>query len=341
MAELAILMLVLVPVFMYTLFLNDLLRHQLMGQAAVVSTPWDWHALNYERFDRSRNVDPAIAKAQVQNRQSQAAGPRTGNSPAVYARLTWCDHTAAYNSYDPNFDCNDSGHHKALAAHACWDTQLAQEVSCGVDAETGAGYTDLLGMINGLKGSTHKGGEIYCSARVGVLNYFLPQKLFGQFSSVDTTRAKKLSGDVHGHRGESSANTYPLTMDTFSVLHDPWAMATVENVNPDGRNLLQRRVNSIYWTTMGQVAYAASLLYLGRAIQAQLIGPQALIPADTLMSDNLMEANVAFRTTNGNAAAFRIDNHYPSPWLDWNNNPVRATWQARGTFYMGGRAQGR
>lgn len=337
MAELAILMLVLVPVFLYTLFLNDLLRHQLMGQAAVVSTPWDWHALNYERFDRSRHVDTrAIAKAQVQSRQTQTAGARSGNAPAVYARLMWCDHTAAYNSYDPSFDCNDPGHHQAVAAHACWDTELAQEVACGVDADTGAGYTDVLGLIDGLKDSTHKGGEIYCSARVGVLNYMLIQRMFGQFSSVDTTRATKLSGSVHGHRGAAAANTYPLTMETFSVVHDPWAMATVENVNPDGRNLLQRRVNSIYWTTMGQVAYAASLLYLARAIQAQVIGPQALIPADTLISDNLMEANVAFRTGSGNA--MRIDNHYPSPWLDWNNNPVQASFNARGTFYMGTRS---
>ena len=161
----------------------------------------------------------------------------------------------------------------------------------------------------------------------------LPQKLFSQFSREDTTRAKKLSGDVHGHRGESAANTYPLTMETFSVLHDPWAMATVENVNPTGRNLLQRRVNSIYWTTWGQAAYAMSLLYLTRAMQQQLIGPQVLIPADTPFTDDLTEANVAFRTTQSPL----IDGHHPSPWRDWAQNPVQQSAQARGEFYLGRR----
>jgi hypothetical protein len=120
-------------------------------------------------------------------------------------------------------------------------------------------------------------------------------------------------------------------METFSVLHDSWAMATVEDVNPTGRNLLQRRVNSIYWTTMGQAAYAMAMVYLGMGVRDQLISPLALVPADTPFSDNLMEANVSFRR----GAGQRLDNYYPSPWLDWNNNPVQATHRARGRFYMG------
>jgi hypothetical protein len=122
-------------------------------------------------------------------------------------------------------------------------------------------------------------------------------------------------------------------METFSVLHDPWGMTTVENVNPTGRNLLQQRVQSIYGGTAGDLAYAAALLYLGRAVTAQAIGPQVLTPLDTPFSDDLLEANVAFRTGSGNA--MRIDNHYPSPWMDWNNNPVSQSFQVRGQFYMG------
>jgi hypothetical protein len=337
--ELALLMIVLVPVFLYTLFLHDLLRHQLMGQAAVVSTPWDWHALNYERFNRNANVDTVrFDKARVSALQSQPVGGRTGNAPAVYARLMWCDHTAAYNSYDPNYDCNDSTHHRAVSAHACWDTQLAQEVGCGMDAETGAGYVDPFGMIGSFRDEVHRGGEVYCSARVGVLNYFLPQKLFSSFSDVDTTRAKQLSGDVHGHRGESAANTYPLVMERFSVLHDPWSQTTVTNVNPPGTGVLQRRVNSIYWTPMGMAAYGAAMLYVGMGVRDQLISPLALLPADTPFTDNLMSANVSYQTAPGG----RVDNaFYPSPWRDWEANPVEATHRARGRFYMGMTAEPR
>jgi hypothetical protein len=295
--ELAILMIVLVPVFLYVLFLEDLLRHRLMAQAAVVTTPWDFHGISYEAFDRNTQVDTRLLdKATVTAGRTQTVGGHTGRAPGLFARLTWCDHTAAYNSYDPNFECNDSGHHVALSAHACWDTELAQEVGCGIDSSTGANYTDPAQMITPFMGVAHKGGEIFCSARVGVLNYFLPQKVFSQFSQVDTTRTTKLSGDVHGHRGAAASSVYALTMQRFSVLHDPWAQTTVQNVSAPGSGVLQRRVNAIYWSPMSYAAYGAAMIYLGQAVRDQLISPAALAPLDTFISDDLTSANVAYDT---------------------------------------------
>src|SRR5262249_24533581 len=163
-------------------------------------------------------------------------------------------------SYDVDFECNDSHHHKAVSAHVCWVRENAQQIACGIDKGTGADYTDPLGTINPLMDEVHKGGEIYCSARAGVLNYFLPQKIFTACSSVDTTRTTELSGDVHGHYGQSQASVYLLTMQSMSVVHDPWSQTTVEDVDPPGSGVLQKRTNMIYWTPLlSKAAFAFAL----------------------------------------------------------------------------------
>jgi hypothetical protein len=332
-AELALLMIIIVPVFLYTLFLEDLLRHKLQVQETVVTTPWDFHGLNYQTFNRSQHVDlMGFDKATVTARQAQAVSTnRSGRAIGHYARLMWCDHTSGYNSYDPNRECNDSSHHRALSAHACWNVAQAQELGCGMDPDTAASYVDPLGFIGNFKNEVHRGGEVYCSARMGVLNYFLPQRILTMFSSVDTTRTTQLSGDVHSHAGASASSTYVLTMQGFSVLHDPWAQATVENVNPPGGGVLQRRVNVIYDHFIEWGASGFAMAFLGMGVRDQLLSPLALVPADTLFSDNLFSANVAFRTAPGG----RVDNYYASPWLDWQNDPVQRTWQNRGRYYMG------
>jgi hypothetical protein len=121
-------------------------------------------------------------------------------------------------------------------------------------------------------------------------------------------------------------------MESFSVLHDSWAQTTVEDVNPPGASgVLHDRVDSIYWSPVGYAAYGFALTYLTMGMRNQLIGPQALLPLDTAISDNLMSANVSYRTAPGG----QVDTYYPSPWLDWNNSPVQATYNARGQFYMG------
>jgi hypothetical protein len=326
-------MLLIVPLFLYVLFLEDLLRHKLNLQEAVTSTPWDWHGLNYEKFDRGSNVDSAsLDKDQVLNRQSQTIGKSGGTqAPGVWARYMWCDHTSAYNSYNTDFECNDSNHHRAVSAHVCWVLENAQQVACGVDAATGADYIDPLGTIGPLKDEVHKGGEIYCSARAGVLNYFLPQKIFTAFTTVDTTRTTELSGDVHGHYGEKQSAVYLLTMQSMSVVHDPWSQTTVEDVDPPGSGVLQTRTNKIYASPLGWVAYGMADIFILQAVSKELLSPLALVPADTPFSDDLTSANVAFKKDPGGT----VDGYYASPWKDWNNDAVKGAYDARGKYYMG------
>ena len=101
----------------------------------------------------------------------------------------------------------------------------------------------------------NKGGQISCTAYTGVLNYFLPQKLFSQFSNVETTRTQDLHGSqVHDHNGISAENVYRLTRQHFSVLHDPWAQTTVKDVDAPGDGPLQERTQYVYGHWLGTFA---------------------------------------------------------------------------------------
>lgn len=315
--ELSLTMLLIVPIFLYYLFLEDLLRHKLTLQEVVVSTPWDYVGVDYERFDG--DVDTQM-----------------GN----FARLSWCDHSSAYNSYDKAFECGDDDpdrHHKAVSAHVCWlvqeDGQGQNQVRCDRQPDVATGYFGIIPGTDEFKSSVNKGGAIHCTAYTGVMNMFLPQKIFSSFTNVDTTRTEYLQGEkVHDHYGISAQNVYRLTRQHFTVLHDPWAQTSVAAVSAPGSGVLQERTQHIYGHWMGLVfGFLPSLNFFMRGMQNRLISPIAMPLFDSPFSDNLMEANVSFSPSAGG----QIDNHYASPWMDWQNDPVKTTYDNRGRFYLG------
>lgn len=315
--ELSLSMLLIVPIFLYVLFLEDLLRHKLTLQEVVVSTPWDYTGIDYQRFDG--DVDTQIGH---------------------FARSMWCDHSSAYNSYDLGYECGDDDpqrHHKAVSAHVCWlvqeDGQGPNQVHCQRGADVGAGYPGLIPGIDDFKSSVNKGGQISCTAYTGVLNFFLPQKIFSSFSDVDTTRTQYLQGSqVHDHYGIAKENVYRLTRQRFSVVHDSWAQTTVEDVSAPGSGVLYDRTQYVYGHPLGLVlGFLPALDFVGRGIQDRVIGPQALPVMDTPFADNLMNANVSFKKAPGGT----IDQFYPSPWMDWQNDPVKTTYDNRGQYYLG------
>ncbi|MBK7861625.1 MAG: hypothetical protein IPJ65_24015 [Archangiaceae bacterium] len=315
--ELAIACILIVPIFLYVLFLEDLLRHKLTLQEVVVSTPWDFNGIDYQRY--AGDVDGEVAK---------------------YSRMMWCDHSSAYNSYDPGFECGDDDpdrHHKEVSAHVCWqvggDGQGENEIHCSRAADTATGYFGLIPGIDEFKSDVNKGGAISCTAYAGVLNYYLPQKILQSFSQVDTTRAEYLRGtQVHSHNGISGQNIYRLTRQHFTVLHDPWAQTSVDEMDGPGSGALHDRTQYVYGHWLGlALGFAPAMIFVGKGIQEELIGPQALPVIDLPTSDNLMDANVAFRK----AAGGKVDNHYASPWMDWQNNPVQTSYNNRGKYYMG------
>jgi hypothetical protein len=218
--ETAVLMIVLIPLIMYTLFLEDLLAYRLEQDETVYSAAWDPAG-----FDFRHNL--AIgSKAEVtkSNDADIVSYVSKGN------RLIYGDHTSAYNDYkNTDASLDDNHHHQALTAHQCWLSKTGQQVVCEVDQ--GVGRPDLtFGFL-----LTNAGGQITCGARLGVQNYFIPQHFLQSFSQVDLTqqdrhmRGNSLDPPVHA---EAKTDAYAFPMGYFSVVHDSWAINWVKDGAP-------------------------------------------------------------------------------------------------------------
>jgi hypothetical protein len=211
--ETAILMIVLIPLIMYTLFLEDLLAYKLDQEETVMSSAWDFANQDFRHVDRSKLQD------QVTSSDMQ----------------TYWDHTSSWNTYsDPNYDAKDpdgpagKGHHQALTAHACWIG--AEEVSCKVDSLVGMG---IAGEFNFLTSTLGKGGgQSTCEAELGVQNYFIPQKFMQWWAHVDMTEQKRWDGtNIHGN---APSDAYHFPQEKFSVLSDSWALGYIKTQPVDG-----------------------------------------------------------------------------------------------------------
>jgi hypothetical protein len=306
--ELAVSMLVIVPTFMYILFIDDMLRAKLDLEEAVMTAPWEYARVNYEEGAAS-------------------TGTRAG------IRLSWCDHTTAYNSYDRAYDCTESVHHVALAAHQCWLTQGAKQVTCSDPLDSSYGKLDATtsGLSSGsvsmglglskVQGDYIKGGLVRCSARLGVINYYLPNKLFTEFTDQEMTRTKEYSGDVHAAAatGITFEQHYLLEEQQAGLVVDDMALDNpMQKIDSGGSGHLKDRVNAIYGPYFAQ-AFIKGESFYQKILSSDVLNAGVLTDA---IGDDPHDANVAFDPDNG--APFNEGLH-GSPWFDQN----------RGDHYMG------
>lgn len=324
--EMAVSVIFIIPLVLYTIFLDDLLHYKLDLMEAVTMAPWDSTVIDYEKAKTN-----GTAGAELVNGTS---------SPAKFVRLNWCDHTTAYNSYDGNYDCDEGVHHKALAAHACWivaQPDGENQVQCSVDNEAGkepfANAIPGLGTA-GLADEMNAGGMVSCTARLGVVNYFLWDKMFMMFSKADLSNknrfgtAGQLANDVHGDAtGQSSV--WLLERQHAAVITDTWALTTRDAVQPGGppsptSNSLYKRVDK----ATSKIPPIAGLAYGAMLIGKQLLSPLALI--DGPMGHTLTTTSMAW--TPNLPPMPPSNNFYASPW-----RPVKVqdTYNARGQYYMG------
>jgi hypothetical protein len=208
--ETAILMIVLIPLIMYTLFLEDLLSYKLDQEETVLSAPWDFAHHDY-RHKPQAATDSITARVVGQTRTADMQ--------------TYWDHTSSWNTYsDPDYDAKDpdmaggGGHHQALAAHQCWlgGKEIECEMNSGVGVVTIAG--EFIGMNNG--------GLARCHAILGVQNYFIPQKFMQWWARQDMTGQKRWDGRaIHDN---APLDAYQFPEEYFSVMSDPWALNYVK-----------------------------------------------------------------------------------------------------------------
>ncbi|RMG19751.1 MAG: hypothetical protein D6729_04480 [Deltaproteobacteria bacterium] len=316
MVETAISMIIIVPVILYSLYLYDALSYKLDLQEAITGAAWDFTTRDYQAESTS-----AIQGSVQRNN-----------------RLTWCDHTSAYDSYDRNYDCENEGHHKAVAAHACWLGDGAKQVTCSID--TGYANYYLQPAITGFHGRFTHGGFVTCDARLSVANYLVPQEFLQQFHGDHKLFERdQLSGSVHD--ASASGNVLVLEGQPFGLLVDTWALNRDGNnpwqISPDQkRGEIYDRVNTIYQRNLGYVTtVAASADFFATAYSKDLLNPAFPL----LMGDNPLTPNISIRKGLPGDQTIRQEGrnakYFSYPWKDWARDPYLRSSQARGNNYMG------
>jgi hypothetical protein len=179
--ELAVLCLVLVPLIMYVIFLGEMFQMKLNGQEAALQAPWDFTLVDFSNPSKKVDHDGTVA------RQS---------------RRTYCDHSAAYNSYSISYDCSDDVHHTSFTAHECWLTRPGQQVQCTISTRPLTGTGEGIRVIGE---SFPSGGVVSCSSRLGVMNYYLPNKFLENFTAVNVSEKRRMDSRWAGTGGAAGS----------------------------------------------------------------------------------------------------------------------------------------
>ncbi|MCK8497672.1 hypothetical protein OWM54_14160 [Myxococcus sp. MISCRS1] len=325
-------MLVIIPVFMYAIFLDDLLRHTLDAQETALSTIWDYAVSDYA-------AEPTGGEAFAGFGQTQGL-----------ARQMYCDHESGIDSYQtdpPECRLRTMHHHQELVAHACWMHPEAQQVECTVDQNAVGSYGVTLHAS--YMRQFNRGGLIRCSSRSGVQNYLLPTTFLQEFSQVDLAKEHK-DGDVHDNaeaKGDRTKDTYYLPWERIALVTDTWALTTPQNTEPGVKDTeptnVYVRVAHIYSSQENsgftQMSPAAEQL-VRQAIQRKLLDTSLQLDNDA--GDDPRNVSISIKAQTGsNAPTQRIDQgdgagtYFNNEWRDWEANNNQATAQARGEYYMG------
>lgn len=338
--ELAVSMIFLVPLIMYMIFLQDMLIMKLNGQEAAVQAAWDFTVLDF-----GSKIDSHMV--------------------GKFTRLTYCDHSAAYDSYDQPYDCDDATHHKAMTAHECWigtdPAKYGGQVRCSV-SEPLSPSGDATSAVAGFG----QGGVVTCNSRLGIMNYYLPNSFLNNFRggkgftvNVDASGKQKQkmksrwavgngasSSQDQAHsdkdqatpNGETSlgSNYWRLARTEHAMLVDPWALGLSGGTDPIGGI----NPNAPSGPYINNPLYARIRAAYGTASDAtdkaeewnKAIEDEEMLQGKSrqdVIGDNLSTAAVAFEP---NSAEQEFSDHWAAQWGD---SRVQATNNSRQNGYFG------
>ncbi len=365
--ETTIMMVFLVPTIMYTLFIQDLTWYKIEQQETIVSTPWDYNYVDWNRMkmqeasssgsstttppdesneeegeeseDKSK-YDPKKDDEKAPNYDEYPKG--VDNVVARNSRRTYCDHTSAYDGTIKH-DCQDEHHHTNFAAHQCWLTgkngggQKARQVSCVREGES----LSVAGLGSGMfNGSFNAGGYIRCDARLGVTNYYVMNDLF-LWSKKKVTDMKRFEGGMNEIHGESQSagagQSIVFAAQNAALLQDTFALNRPGDVRPaDGspENRFHTRMNSYYSPYVILPAARVAQFLNGLRGDDLLGAPYALanmpfpgVP-DTDMTDNITTPHMWFSSDHQRANG----NFYTSGWSD---DRQQSAYNGRQNTYFG------
>lgn len=322
--ETAISMIVFIPVFMYALFLDDLLRYAADLQEAVTSTPWDFTIQDY-------NQPGKLGLANAPGTAPVAGGTAVQKN----ARLMFCDHESSGDSYNQSTDCDGLNHHvgRALSGHVCWLNDKAEQIACENPRTNVGDFGDsTFGGYKGAFGNT--GGLFECHGQEIVENYLMPKTFLQSFSKVDMSKEnwKSKGGDIHGNAQAGDDSTaYYLEKVHFSVVADPWALNDRNLAKPAGSTdgPVWDRVNNVYTgNPAGTIAINLARAYMLETVSQQLlINPTQDDPGTPRISfPSGAPPSVSVTGDSGSGG------YFSAPWRD---SAYQNTYNNRGDNYMG------
>lgn len=350
--EMALCMLVIVPVFLYSLFLFDLLRHMLDSQETSLSTAWDYTVLDYEKEPESVATEDGGTTMEAFSGFEMAQ---------AYSRYMYCDHESGIDSYGPGKgpECqNDESHHTDVVAHACWLNPGGSQVYCSLNAQEVGAYNDSL--HRSFRDTFGRGGLIRCSARLGVQNYLLPETFLPEFSKVKLAKEKQERANlVHNNaRGiqldgsvieDRADNVYLLPWEQIAILTDTWALTEHADVRPGtaGGRGMHERVTQLYQNDENR-AFAdvsrASEQLVNQAISSGLLHDGLRLESQSYKTagDDPRNPSLAIKPDqSGDGAVEEIEQqdgrqgYFSNEWQDWASDNNKNSYQARGNWYLG------
>jgi hypothetical protein len=322
--EAALSMIIIIPTFMYALFLDDLLRYAADVQETVTSTPWDFTGQDYAHTGEGGNA---------QN------GAKGGLASVEHnARLLYCDHESSGDSYEHAQDCDAENHHNALSGHVCWLNDGAEQVTCDA-ADTSVGRSSD-NDFKRYQGEFGTGGLYRCHAQAIVENYLMPKTFLQKFSQVEKLSKDnwKGRGTIHDNAQEGSDDTaYYLAKQYFALVTDPMAL----NYADGGGDLavkpgtysgdVYQRVENVYAHNAGVKNLFQEYTNFKTALTGELLKDSG--------SDDGSRPNVSLPAGGSYTQSITEDkgsnDYFATPWSDGSSNRHQKTGEARGDYYMG------
>jgi hypothetical protein len=359
--ELSLMGIIIVPTFLYILFIDDLLRFRLDQQEALVTARWEFSTVNYDRESSTAKYIPKDGK-------SGNGSSTIHEAVETFSRFQFYDHSAA----SPRIEyvsgklignsAVDQNHHNGVGAQQCWLVGGKQnQVSCNPpDIDVATNYTidgtggaraDLKGYV--MSGSV--GGMYSCKGRVGVINHWLPSGTL--FFSKEELSSRKYHGtkssgaiQINGEgsdtvgsgitANDSKTEDYHFPADEGAVLTNPWAMSEQDDNGPNSHSgPLYKRMDKVYSANLPTVGLAAVIaMYPVQATAKGLLQPEAYL-MDNILGDNILTPEIAFTNKyQPQISGYAGGKFYSSQYWDFSGNPVDKTYKARGTWYLGSTA---
>jgi hypothetical protein len=357
--EFAVSVIFLVPLIMYMVTLQEFLIMKFNGQEAAIQATFDFPVLDYADAPPLDSGETAFVSGSV----------------GSMSRLTYCDHSAAFDSFNRDFECDDQRHHKNMTVHECWigddPGAYGGQVSC-VRVDEPIVPT---GPATAAVASFGKGGVMNCTSRLGILNYYLPNSFLNTFRNKkgfavnqdasgtekkkmksrwaygkDTTARSALGDQDAAHddrqqatpNGDTSlgSNDWRLARTNHRMLVDTWA------VGLEGRNPVQA-IDFNNPLVADTVPLPPPPTLYGRITAAYATAGGATAKAKQWNSDlqnaELIDARSMKDKVGDNlttaAAAFKpnsAEQEFSGHWAgQWSDERVRSTKQARGQKYFG------